>query len=205
MNTQTRPPELDDDATAWASYWIDARRTTLPKRLCGPGPSADQKAALRRAACAAPDHRQRRPWRFIEIGAEQRARLGEWFVQALLERDPHANASEQMQAREKAHRSPWLLLLVCRVRGDDPDVPAAERLLSAGCAVQNLLLMATAMGLGSALTSGKATGSRALREGFGLHADEDALCFVNVGHVSEWRAAPARPQPGEVFGVLGSA
>lgn len=205
MNTDTRLPNLDDDATAWAAHWIDARRTTLPKRLCGPGPDEAAKATLRRAACAAPDHGQRRPWRFIEVGAGQRALLGEWFAQALLERDPHANAAEQAQAREKAHRSPWLLLLVCRVRGDDPEVPAPERLLSAGCAVQNLLLMATAMGLGSALTSGKAIGSRALRDGFGLHADEDALCFVNVGHASEWRAAPERPQPGDVFSVLGSA
>jgi nitroreductase len=204
MNNDTVLPHLDDDATAWAAHWIDARRTTLPKRLCGPGPTEDQKAALRRAACAAPDHGQRRPWRFIEIGTDQRALLGEWFAQALLERDPHANAAEQAQAREKAHRAPWLLLLVCRVRGDDPEVPPAERLLSAGCAVQNLLLMATAMGLGSALTSGKAMASRALREGVGLHADEDALCFVNVGHVKAWRAAPARPQPDHVFSVLGS-
>lgn len=204
MNNDTVQPHLDDDATAWAAHWIDARRTTLPKRLCGPGPTEDQKTALRRAACAAPDHGQRRPWRCIEIGADQRAQLGEWFAQALLERDPHANAAEQAQAREKAHRAPWLLLLVCRVRGDDPEVPPAERLLSAGCAVQNLLLMATAMGLGSALTSGKAMASRALREGVGLHADEDALCFVNVGHVKAWRAAHARPQPDDVFSVLGS-
>lgn len=204
MKTDAHMPNLDDDATAWAAHWIDARRTTLPKRLCGPGPDEAQKAALRRAACAAPDHGQRRPWRFVEVPADRRAQLGEWFAQALLERDPHANAAEQTQAREKAHRSPWLLLLVCRVRGDDPDVPAAERLLSAGCAVQNLLLMATAMGLGSALTSGKAIGSRALREGFALQADEDALCFVNVGQVSEWRSAPARPQPDHVFSVLGS-
>jgi nitroreductase len=205
MSNQTPTPHLDEDATAWAAHWIDARRTTLPKRLCGPGPDETAKAALRRAACAAPDHGQRRPWRFIEIGADRRALLGDWFAQALLERDPHANAAEQTQAREKAQRAPWLLLLVCRVRGDDPEVPASERLLSAGCAVQNLLLMATAMGLGSALTSGKAMGSRALREGVGLHADEDALCFVNVGHVREWRAAPTRPQPGDVFSVLGSA
>ena len=33
------------------------------------------------------------------------------------------------------------------------EVPDAERLVSAGCAIQNMLLMATALGFGSALTT----------------------------------------------------
>lgn len=54
--------------------------------------------------------------------------------------------------------------------------------------------MATAMGVGSSLTSGKALSSGTLRRLFGLSADEDALCFVNIGHVSEARKLRPRPQ-----------
>ncbi len=44
-----------------------------------------------------------------------------------------------------------------------------------------MLLMATALGFGSALTSGKALQSEVLRRLFRLDADELALCFVSVG------------------------
>jgi nitroreductase len=191
------------DATAWADALIHSRRTTLPKRLCGPGPDGAQRVAILAAASAAPDHGQLLPWRFIEVPPTHRATLAEAFAAALLARDPQADAEALALAREKAHRAPWLLLVVCRARGGDPEVPAQERLLSAGAALQNMLLLATAMGLGSGLTSGKALSSAPLRTLFGLHEDEDALCFVNIGHVIEPRKPRPRPPVDAYFSRLG--
>jgi nitroreductase len=191
------------DAPTWADTLIHSRRTTLPKRLCGPGPDGAQRTAILAAAAAAPDHGQLLPWRFIEVPDTQRARLAQAFADALLARDPAASANDLEQAREKAHRSPWLLLAVCRARGGDPEVPAQERVLSAGAAIQNMLLLATAMGLGSGLTSGKALSSAALRALFGLPADEDALCFINIGHVREARKPRPRPPVDAYFSRLG--
>jgi len=85
-----------------------------------------------------------------------------------------------------------------------PRCPPAERLISLGCATQNLLLMASAMGFGSAITSGKALSSAALRQFFSLHEQEDAQCFINVGTVSEARSGPPRPDIGRFFQVLGT-
>ena len=82
-------------------------------------------------------------------------------------------------------------------------VPAQERVLSAGAAIQNMMLLATAMGLGSGLTSGKALSSAALRALFGLQADEDALCFINIGHVREARKPRPRPPVDAYFSRLG--
>jgi nitroreductase len=65
--------------------------------------------------------------------------------------------------------------------------------LSAGCAVQNMLLLATAMGLGTALTSGKALKSPVLRQGFRLSDTEHAICFISVGTVSQHK--PGKPRP----------
>lgn len=194
----------ETDTVMWADALMQSRRTVLPKRLVGPGPDAHQQGLMLRAAAAAPDHGQRLPWRLVEVPASERSRLGDAFAQALLERDPHANARELAQAREKALRAPWLLLAVCRTRGDDPEVPPAERLISLGCATQNLLLMASAMGFGSAITSGKALSSAALRQFFSLHEQEDAQCFINVGTVSEARSGPPRPDIGRFFQVLGT-
>lgn len=200
--------EADGDAAAaaqWTRVLLQQRRTTLPKRLQGPGPDPMQQAEILAAAAAAPDHGQLLPWRFIEVPQSQRASLAEAFATALLERDGQADESALGQAREKAYRSPWLLLAVARLRGDDADIPTSERLLSAGCAIQNMLLLATAMGLGSGLTSGKALQSEALRRLFGLQEDEEALCFVNVGHVGQARKARARPPVSAYFSRLGDA
>ncbi len=187
------------EAAQWAAHLIQSRRTTLPKRLCGPGPDAEQKVRILEAAAAAPDHDQLLPWRLIEVPENRRASLGEAFVTALLERDPQADDQACAQAREKAFRSPWLLLVAVRISDDNPDIPAAERILSAGAAIQNMLLLTAAYGLGSALTSGKALQSRALRELFDLQTNEQALCFINVGHISEARKPRPRPEVARYF------
>lgn len=105
------------------------------------------------------------------------------FAQALLERDPGATPEQCGQAREKAFRAPVLMLVVVDGERGDPEIDLAERLLSAGCAVQNMLLMATAQGYGSALTSGKALKAASLRALFRLSACEQALCFISIGTV----------------------
>ena len=190
------------DSAQWAATLIHSRRTTLPKRLCGPGPDDTQKRLILEAAAAAPDHEQILPWRFVEVPQTGRTALGQAFEAALVARDPQANADERLQARDKAMRSPWLLLAVVRTDGQPDDIPASERLLSAGAAVQNMLLMATALGLGSSLTSGKAMSSPALRTLFGLTAQEQALCFMNFGHIRDTRKERARPSVDRYFSRL---
>ncbi len=190
MNSQQ---QAFQDAAQWAETLLHSRRSTLPKRLTGPGPDDAQRQAILRAAAAAPDHDQLLPWRFIEVAPSRRQDLGLAFAQALLERDPQASPEQIAQAREKADRSPWLMLAIARLEDEQPDVPAHDRLVSAGAAVQNMLLMATALGFGSSLTSGKAMASDALRRLFGLKPGEHALCFVNIGNISSERRPRPRP------------
>ncbi len=191
-----------DEAAALAAALMQARQTILPKRLGAPGPDARQLQAIVAAAAHAPDHGQILPWRFVLVPQAQRPRLADAFAAALLERDATALPEQLEQAREKAHRSPVLLLAVVGGRRGDPAVGLQERILSAGCAVQNLLLMATALGFGSALTSGQALCSQALRALFGLHEDEQALCFVSLGTVLSRKAARARPVPADYLTTL---
>lgn len=190
------------DAAQWAATLIHSRRTTLPKRLRGPAPSPAEQTAILQAAAAAPDHDQILPWRFVEVPAHRRAALGLAFEAALLERDPSADEEARRQAREKAERSPWLLLALVRTGGEPSDIPPAERVLSAGVAIQNMLLTATALGLGSSLTSGKALQSAPLRQLFDCSAHEQALCFINIGQVGEPRKPRERPEVARYFSVL---
>jgi len=189
------------DAEALATL-LQTRQTILPRRLGEPGPEGAELHALLSAAGHAPDHGRLLPWRLVLVPQQARPALGEAFAQALCERDPAANSEELARARDKAQRAPLLMLVVVDETGGDPDIPAAERVLSAGCAVQNLLLMATALGYGSALTSGKALASAPLRAMFALRDGERALCFVSVGTVLSRKDARERPLPAQYVSTL---
>lgn len=180
-------------AAEWAETLIHGRRTVLPKRLAEPGPDAAQLQRILGAAAAAPDHHDLVPWRFVLVPAGARAALGDAFAASLRERDSGATSGQVEEAREKAFRSPVLMLAVARTEGGDPEIPAVERLVSAGCAIQNMLLMATALGFGTSLTSGKALRSEGLRALFALRPDEQALCFVSIGTIAGPKRARVRP------------
>jgi nitroreductase len=198
-----------------AATLIHSRQTILPKRLLAPGPDARQLATILAAAAAAPDHGQLTPWRFVIVPESARGRLAEVFAASLLERDAQATAEQLAQAREKAYRAPLLLLAIARLEGrpegdttpggdgEAADIDAGERLVSAGCAIQNMLLTAHALGFGAALTSGKALKSRALRALFGLAEGEQALCFLSVGTVGKARPVRQRPAMANYVSVLG--
>ncbi len=203
MHTAARP----EGAAAALAAVLAARQTVLPRRLGAPGPDAAQLQAILGAARHAPDHGGLLPWRLTLVPEAARAALGEAFVQALHERDPHADAEAQARARDKAARAPVLLLVTV---DESPDlaghsaspVPPAERVLSAGCAVQNVLLMATALGYGGALTSGQALQSHALRALFALAPAERAVCFLSLGSVIAARPPRERPAPSRYLRTL---
>lgn len=94
------------------------------------------------------------------------------------------------------------MLAIVRLGPDNEEIPAAERIVSAGCAIQNMLLTATVLGYGSALTSGKALQSTGLRALFALDPQEEPLCFISVGTVLAHAAGPARPDLGRYVSEL---
>lgn len=195
-----------DTAPDWANLAAElmaARQTVLPWRLGGPGPDAAQLQAILAAAASAPDHRCLQPWHFITVPAERRDDLADVFAQALLERDPQAAPHEVAKAREKGFRSPFLALLVVDASKGDADIGLAERLVSAGAAAQNVLLMATALGYGSALTAGQSVRSAVLHRFFGLRASEQAVCFINIGTALSHGTVRVRPAVADYVQALG--
>lgn len=201
ISAAVRAP-VADDVAGMAAALIQSRQTILPKRLGAPGPGAAELAQILSAAAHAPDHGQLVPWRFVLVPEASRTPLADVFAKALLERDPAATPEQAEQAREKAYRSPVLLLAVVDAERGDADIDLAERTVSAGCAVQNMLLMATALGYGSALTSGKALKADSLRALFQLAPSELALCFVSIGTVLSRKAVRARPTPSAYVSTL---
>jgi nitroreductase len=186
---------VSQDLIELAENLIQTRQHIGPKHLTEPGPSRDLLLRLLEAAAAAPDHAQLRPWRFVAFGEQSRDKLAAAFADALLERDATALPEQLEDARQKAYRSPTLLLAVARLAPHNPDVADAEKLVSLGCAVQNLMLSALAHGFATGLTSGKALTSLAFRQVCGLAEGELAVCFVNIGTTRKSRPRKIRPAP----------
>lgn len=189
------PGSTEDDFLDGAYALITSRQNISPKRLDEPGPSPQALEKIFRAAAAAPDHGLVRPWRFVLVPQNKRAELAEVFALALIDRDPGATLEQIESAREKAHRAPCLMLVVARLGQCEPPIPELERMVSVGCAVQNMLLMAHSQSFGSSLTSGQAMQSPRMRKLFSLADGEEAVCFVNIGTVTKRKAARLHPSP----------
>jgi len=86
-------------------------------------------------------------------------------------------------------------LAIADLAGKDTNIPAAERLVSLGCALQNMLLMAYAQRYAAGLLSGLALQTQALRAVFSLAETEQAVCFIVIGTAREPKPARSRPQP----------
>lgn len=172
---------------------IQSRRNVSPRRLVEPGPTQQQLSGILSAAAAAPDHGLQMPWRFVVVPVDKRHVLAEAFALALIDRDPGATLEQMEAAREKAFRAPFLMLAIVRLGAADQAIPTAERLVSLGCAVQNVLLAATAAGFGSGLTSGQSMASPRLSSVCGVAEAEQLVCCVNIGTVSQTKTSRIRP------------
>ena len=73
-------------------------------KLMEPAPSGEQLSAIYQAALRAPDHKELRPWRFIEFSGEGRERLGELFAEAEFQEDPSADDETLNSARKNDYR-----------------------------------------------------------------------------------------------------
>jgi len=180
-----------------------ARTHVAPKRLEAPGPTPDELNLIFNAAAQAPDHGNIQPWRFILIPQEKRASLGQAFLQTLQERDASASKAELNVAFEKAFRATCLILAIVNQGATEPHIAAHERQISLGCAIQNMLLMAQTLSIGSGITSGQAMNSRFVREVFRLSPNEEAMCYLTFGQVTACKAKRKRSDVAEIVSTMG--
>jgi nitroreductase len=178
-----------------------ARRSCWP--LTGPGPDADDLAAILDSAARAPDHAGLQPWRMVLVQGDAR--------QALLDRllaEPEAQ-QEALQAvrgklTAKLTSAPVLLVLYAHVVAH-PKAPEFEQLLAVGGAVTNMLNAAFALGHGAFWSSTPDALADLLHRVLELGAQDRMLGLLHLGtrvqpfkplaraprqnYVREWRAA----------------
>lgn len=175
METANMKPTMD-------AITLLHERSSMGK-LVGPAPSREQLETLYRAALRAPDHKELRPWRFIEFAGEGLDRLGELFAEAEFREDPSASDDTLNAARLKPKRAPMVIGVVAKVTPEVPGVPKVEQVISAGCAAHGILLAAHALGLGAMWRSGKYAFDDTVRKGLRLGDHDELVAFIYLGQL----------------------
>lgn len=153
---------------------------TSPGRLIEPGPSGDQLHAMLEAGASAPDHGRLRPWRFIIIGNDARADLGDVLAAALAQREPSAPPQKLEAERKKPLRAPCIIVVVAKPR-NHPGVPHIEQLFAVAACTQNIILAAHALGFGGFWRTGISAYDDTVKDALGVSASEQIIGYVYVG------------------------
>ncbi len=172
-------------------------RNSAP-RLGEPAPAPEQLENICRAALRAADHALLRPWRFLLVRGESRARLGELFVEAALVSTPDLAERERQRLRAKTLRAP-LIIVVIASHVEHPGVPAAEQDLSAGAAAQNILNAAHAQGVGAMWRTGSMAYDRRVMAGLGLAENEKIIGFLYLGAIIGGAGRSRTEDPADYF------
>jgi nitroreductase len=188
-------------------------------RLTEPAPSDDELETMLRAAAAAPDHGELRPWRFVVLRGGAKTAFGEVLAQAYLGRVEKAGGKPEPakleKERTKLGRAP-LVVIVCAVHVHDDKIPWSDQVGAANAAAQNLLLAATALGYGSMWRTGDPVYDPFVKQAVGLTEHDEIVGFVYLGTpheggekppkhpsleglVVEWRPPPAAILPARTF------
>lgn len=182
---------------------LHSRVSTRPRRLVEPAPTPEEIENLIAAATRAPDHGRLRPWRFLVVKGEQRARLGELLVESYRRRHPDASDEDLSRQRDKAAaKAPMLIGLVAHLT-DHPTVPAEEQEYAVMIAGGYLMLAAGELGYGTILLSGEHVRDRKLNRELGLAENERLLGWINIGtparDEAERKNAPTSPPSAFIY------
>ena len=179
-----------------------ARRST--GRLAAPAPSEDDLSLIMRAACAAPDHEELRPWRFTVLEGDAKDRFGAVLADAYIARcaaegiDPVPAKTEK--ERTKLGRAPMVIVAGAAVV--DGKVPPVEQLMAVGAACQNALLAATALGYGSMWRTGDPAYDVRVKAAVGLGPDDAIVGFLYLGSFREDSDGPPKPNEPDTDGFV---
>lgn len=162
-------------------------------RLTDPAPDDRELDLILRAAAAAPDHGELRPWRFVVLRGRGKEAFGSVLAEAYLRRVHAAGGAPEpaklAKEQTKLNRAP-LVIVVCAVHRHDEKIPWADQLGAANAAAQNVLLAATALGYGSMWRTGDPVFDDHVKRAVGLTEHDAIVGFLYIGTPHEGGVKP---------------
>jgi nitroreductase len=165
-------------------------------KLEPPGPSAAELETIFETAVRAPDHGRLRPWHFVVIDEARRAAFGNLMAESLRRRDPTVPEAGLQRERDKAFRSPVIVVVAAKVRRGH-NIPEIEQIASASAAAQTIMLAAPALGYGAVWKTGAPAYDPAVKIALGLAGDDDIIGFLYIGTRVGGSSPIPRPEPSD--------
>jgi len=168
------------------------RRSVPPRLLAAPAPTAGEVRTLLTIAARVPDHGRAVPWRFIVIGPDGGARLGQLIADAFHADHPDATPEALQIEHARLLRAPLVIGVVSSTH-EHPKAPEWEQILSAGAAAMSLVIAANAMGYGANWHTEWYAYDRRIMSELGVKDDERIAGFVHIGTPAERPGDRPRP------------
>ncbi|MCX7345950.1 MAG: nitroreductase [Alphaproteobacteria bacterium] len=184
--------QLNDTSSILAL--LHTRKSASAKAMGEPGPGPDQLAEILRCAVRVPDHGKLNPWRFIVFEGSARERFGAALRARWQELHPDHGESALSFVQGMLLRAPTVIAVVSTA-ADHPKIPVWEQVLSAGAVCQNMLLAATALGIGCQWNTDWIAYDTEVAKLMGLARHEKVAGLIYLGTPSAPLEDRPRPDP----------
>ncbi|MCB0429893.1 MAG: nitroreductase [Flavobacteriales bacterium] len=177
------------------SSLIRERRTIKPESFSSRKVHREIVEKLLDVARWAPTHGMTQPWRFIVFEGDGVKRLSGVQAQTYerLNEGSRFVKAKWEQLRDRPLRA-TVVIAICMQRQPEEKIPEIEEVEAVACAVQNIMLMATAYGIGSYWSSGGLTYTEEMKAFLELGERDRCLGFLYLGYPNEaWPESQRRP------------
>lgn len=173
-----------DNTFAAISAIIKNRRTVKPFMMNGNKIANQQVTDLLELANWAPTHGLTEPWRFMVYAeparfCHQHAEMYKYDTTA-----ETFNQSVYDNLAQQGNKASHVIIAIMQ-RGDLPKIPAFEEIAATACAIQNLLLGATALNMASYWGTGGMILKPAMRTFLNLGDEDEVMGVLYLGYADE--------------------
>ena len=165
---------------------IKNRRSIKPVKMNGKKIPDDQVKELLKLANWAPTHGRTEPWRFIVYSGNKVKEFCHQHAELYKAHTP-AEKFEQASYDKLLHNGDMASHIIIAVmqRGDLPKIPALEEIAATAIAIQNILLGATAAGIGSFWSTGGMTHHPVMKDFLQLNEQDIVMSLLYLGYADE--------------------
>jgi nitroreductase len=165
------------------SHLIENRRTTKPHLLNGRKIADEDIQKLLQLADWAPTHGHTEPWHFhIFAGDKVLQFCSDHAILYQQQTDPEKFDQAKFDKLQHMGDLASHIIVASMKRGNLPKIPALEEIAAASCAIQNLLLGATALGIASYWGSGGMAYHPAMKSFLKLGEEDVVLGILYLGY-----------------------
>jgi nitroreductase len=165
---------------------IQTRRTVKPFLMNGQVIPPEQLSDILQLANWAPTHGLTEPWRFIVYGGEKVKEFCRQHADLYRDTIPAEKFTDEKYDKllHMGDQASHLVVAVMQ-RGQLPAIPVLEEIAAASCAVQNMLLGATALGIASYWGSGGMAYHPAMKKLLALQEEDLVLGIIYLGYTDK--------------------